>query len=401
MSHYISVTDAIGMIRDHLRPISESQPLAVTDALGKVLAEPVQSPGAWPPYARAAMDGYAFRALDTPGALKVVGTLFAGAVWPRSLSPGEALRIMTGAPIPLGADTVLELERVGDGPVITISERVKPGRNIMQAGHEYSPDDVVVPRYVRLTPLHLGQLAALGYRTVPVLRSPRVLLLITGDEVQAAGTALKPGHIYDANGPMFTAFLRSLGCSVTMRHIPDQPQRLKEVLRQASAKHYDLVISTGGVSVGGRDYLPDLLADHFERLFWHVDMHPGKATAAALLAPNLPLIALSGNPGAALTAWYLIVAPTVLNLLHQSTDLSEVRGRLASPYPKPTRETRYLKARFRQGTTGLWFDLVDNQSSDALSSFAAADGLVVIPHGSPPQPQGAEFTAIRLRRPGD
>ncbi|MCY0879462.1 MAG: molybdopterin molybdotransferase MoeA [Firmicutes bacterium] len=400
MSNYVSVNDAVNLVRQHIRPITDVEVVPVADALGSVLAETLTAPTLWPPYARAAMDGYAFRAKDVPGVLRVVGTVYAGQEWGKSLHPGEAVRIMTGAPIPEGADTVLEQERVKEGAVITVTDALKAGRNIMQAGHEYRAGEVIVPGHTRLTPLHLGQLAAVGYATVPVLRAPRVLLLVTGDEVQPAGSVLQPGHIYDANGPLFTALLRSLGCTVTLRHVADNPQRLRAALSQAEG-HYDLVLSTGGVSVGGRDFLPVLLDQQFHRLFWRVDMHPGKATAAAALAPGLPLIALSGNPGAALTGWHLLVVPVVSTLISQPHELKWVRGRLSLPYPKPTRETRYLKTRFRHDADGLWFDLVSNQSSDALQSFAEADGLVVIPHGSPPQPEGAELTAIDLRSRAD
>lgn len=396
MSHYISVEDAQNLILRHVRPVMRQERLTLSQAAGRVLAEPIDATLDSPPYARAAMDGYAFRAADTPGTLHVVGTLYAGEIWSKALKAGQALRIMTGAAVPDGVDTVLEQERVEEGENIAVLQSVAPGRNIMAQGHEYRTGSRVLNAHTRLTPIRLGQLAALGLQHVSVLAKPRVLLLITGDEVQPGGQELRPGHIYDANGPMLQALLAAQGIHATVRRVGDQAKRLVRALEQAKKDRYDMVMTTGGVSVGRRDFLPDILEQHFQRLFWRVNMHPGKAMAAGVLDQGIPILALSGNPGATLTAWHLIVAPATAHLLNQSYRLMPVAGRLREPYPKPTRETRYLKAKFDTSTGDVWFDVMSNQSSDALSSFAEADGLVVIPSGSPPQPQGQVLTGLRF-----
>ncbi len=399
MSRYIAVDDA----RTQILKIIEGAPtgqerVPLAKALGRTLAEPIRAPQEWPPFARAAMDGFAFRAEDTPGTLHVIGTLYAGDVWDQPLKPGEAIRIMTGAPVPPGANTVLEQERVTDGPAIAVLDCIRPHRNIMPQGHEYREGDAVLPQGSVLSPLALGQLAAFGLAEVSTAVPPRVLILTTGDEVQSGGKPLKPGRIYDATGPLLAALLTEMGARPSHWHVPDQPKRLLGAFDKARSGHFRLIITTGGVSVGQRDYLPELLERHFDRLFWRVDMHPGKATAAAVLDKHTPIVALSGNPGASLTAWYLLVAPLAAALTGRSYALRAIHGRLLHPYPKSTRETRYLKARFQFLKDGIGFEVIDNQSSDALRSFAEADGLVVIPHGSPPQEAGQVLEGLWLPR---
>ncbi len=395
MKNYIAVDDALRTILRHVTPVRVTERVTLAASVGRVLAEPVDAPLDWPPFPRAAMDGYAFRAVDTPGTLHVAGTLFAGDVWAKPLLPGQALRIMTGAPVPGGFDTVLEKEAVEPGDTIAVLKPVKPGRNIMAQGHEYTQGTRILERNTRITPLAAGQLAALGLSHVDVLKKPRVLIIITGNELTVQGKPLSPGHIYDANGPLFRALTAGLGARPTVRYVRDNERQMLGALRDAKNR-FDLVLTTGSVSVGDRDYLPALLERHFERLFWRVDMHPGKAMAAGLLAPGLPMVALSGNPGASLTAWHLIAAPAIAALTSQPYHLKPVTGRLAQPYGKPTRETRYLKARFVRTPDGIRYQIIDNQSSDALSSFAQADGLVIIPHNSEPQPAGQTLTGLIL-----
>lgn len=396
MSDYISVDDARALLLSRASTAFRVQQKELSEALGHVLAEDITAPLNWPPFSRAAMDGYAVRATHTPGTFQVVGTLFAGDVWPHPLAPGEALRIMTGAPVPEGADTVLEQERVTEGPVIAILDRIRAGRNIMPAAHEFRNGDTLLPAGTPLGPLDVGQLAAIGISQVPIVCPPRVTVLTTGDEVVPPGTDLKPGQIYDANGALLASLWKShWGTDIRRVHVPDHRKRLIAALERAAATS-DLLITTGGVSVGAHDYLPSLMEQRYQRLFWHVDMHPGKATAAALVEDRVLWLALSGNPGAMLTAWYVLGMPLAAQLSGHRWAETRVRGRLARSYPKPTRETRYLKARFSHQGDAFVFDLVDNQSSDAIRSFREADGLLIIPHGSAPIAEGTELEALRL-----
>lgn len=395
MSNHIAISDALSLILPHVTVVQDRERVPLREALGRILAEPVEATVDWPPFRRSAMDGYAFRASESPGTLRVVGTVLAGQVWHKPLGIGEALRIMTGAPVPPELDTVLEQEAIQDGQTIAVLQKVKPDRNIMPQGHEYQAGTRLKEPGEKLTAIALGQLAGLGWTHVNVLSKPRVLVLVTGNEVLKAGQPLSPGHIYDTTGPLLQTLATELGAHASLRYVKDNKRLLLQALEQAG-QNYDLVMTTGGVSVGIRDYLPDLLQEHFQRLFWRVDMHPGKAMAAGLIREGVPVLSLSGNPGATLTAWYLIAACVVAALTGQTFSLKPVTGRLMHAYSKPTRETRYLKAKFIASAEGLRYDLSPNQSSDALRSFAEADGLVIIPHHSPPQPLGQPLSGLLL-----
>lgn len=386
MSQYVTVEDARALIRERLPKERPSKRVPLAQALGLSLKDTIYTEDDIPPFSRSAMDGYALRSGDTPGTLRVMGTSYAGSQWWTPLQKGESVRVMTGAPIPPGADTVIEQERVELRlNTIRLHDTVKPQRNIMTRGHEYPKGSMVLQSGTRLTPINIGQLASLGLTEVSIVQPPTVLILTTGDELQDESPLL-PGKIHNTNGPLLEALCAGFQAQIFRSHLADDPDIIKEALKNAQ-NQYDLILTTGGVSVGERDFLPPLLHENFDRLFWRVDMHPGKAMAAAMIG-DTPLLALSGNPGAMLTSWFVIVAPIMATLCQSSFTLKQVQGRLAAPYPKPTREKRFLKARFQYHPSGLVFDIIDNQSSDALTSFAEADGLVMIENGSPPQDEG-------------
>lgn len=388
MSGYLTIEEARTQLLGVVSQINQHHTQSLLEARGRTLAENIHAPYDLPPYSRAAMDGFAFRAEDTPGILPVTGRIYAGEYWEAPLNPGESLRVMTGAPIPLGANTVLEQEQVTlRQGAIHIPEAVRSNRNIMKRGHEYRADDLILTAGTRLTAIAIGQLASVGITQVKVVDRPRILVATTGNEVVPGGQALSYGHIHDTNGPLLEALLSDQGAIVERTAVIDNPESIRSFLNACQKASYDLILTTGGVSVGEHDYLPDILLRDFHRLFWRVDMHPGKAMAAGQIGTT-PLIALSGNPGAVLTAWYLIVAPIIAHLTGAPHHFRRVKGRLKARYPKSTRETRVLKAQFLLEDMGLLFDVIDNQSSDALCSFQKADGLVMIPHQSPPQESG-------------
>jgi molybdopterin molybdotransferase len=347
------------------------------------------------------MDGYALRAQDAARELTVVGESRAGRGWPEAVSAGHAVRIFTGAPVPAGANAVVEQERVTSvaSDRIRLDRPLKPGWNVMPRGHEYRQGETVIARGTRLDALRLALSAATGHAALTVVEPPAILLGTSGDELTAPGQPLRPDHIYDVNGPLFEALLAQWGARVHRQTIADDPQALLRFFRSAADAGYDLVVTTGGASVGRYDYIPQIFAEHFDRLFWRLDMHPGKAVTAARLGPTVAL-ALSGNPGAALLGFYLLVVPWLEAYFGWPPQHRLVRGRLAVPYPKPTRETRYLKVRWQWSKTGerLLVPLSD-QSSDAIRSFLEADGLAVIAHQSPPLAAGTELTAIVLPHP--
>lgn len=391
---YLSVTDALSQLCRTTSPISQTQTVPLGQAAGRTLARTVTSDIDLPPFDRAAMDGYALRAEDTPGKLYIGGHAAAGEPAHR-LKPREAIRVLTGAPLPHGADAVLEQERAErQGPWVTVPE-VKPGRNVSARGSDLTRGSTLVRAGQRLSAVEVGLLGAVGLSTVPVFRPPQVLLVTTGNELQSPGKPLGPGQIYDANLPLFSQLLKDWGALVTVD--PAAGDTLNDIERALNRdlEPFDLIITTGGVSVGDHDHVIEFLTHEADLLFWRLDMHPGKSIAAARLR-NRTIIALSGNPGAALTSWYLVVSPLLAHLYHARWPVREVFGRLKRPFPKKTRETRLIRARFLQTSTGLEFDTDLAQASDIIGSYALADGLVRIPHGADPLPAGAAVTALAI-----
>lgn len=386
---YLSVADAVATITAHLQPIAEAVWRPLSQLAGATLARPVSAVRPLPPFDRAAMDGYALRSQDLPGRLRVVGTARAGGRVPFRVGAGEAARILTGAPLPPGADTVVEQEAVArESEWVVLDRAYPPGRNIMVRGGEAAAGAVVLEAGQRLTPLEVGLLAGLGVSGAWVVRPPRVLLAVSGDEAVMPGQPLRPGQIWDSNGPLLCAWLKALGAEVA-GPVPlrDQPTAVRRFFRHNDLGPFDLIVTTGGVSVGDRDYIIQFLKASAELWFWRLDMHPGKAMAAAGVAGK-PVLALSGNPGAALMGWHLVVVPVLAHLMGGTWQPRRLVGQLASPYPKPTRETRYLRAQLTSDAEGrLWVDWELDQGSDVLSSWALADGLAVIPRHSPPLPR--------------
>lgn len=295
--------------------------VALSAASGHVLAETVRASEAVPRFANSAMDGYALRAADVASApvrLRVTGTTAAGDTAEAAISPGEAMRIMTGAPIPIGADAVCMLERTraeDGGLAVLINEAVSPGTNVRAAGEDIAPGTTVFTPGTHLGPAHVGVLASLGIRDLPVYPRPVVAVLSTGDELAAPGDALLPGKIRDANRPALLAQLRCDGFPGLDLGISTDDQDVLSSRLEAGASRCDALIATGGVSAGDHD----LLKVAMEKLgggtmrHLHVAVKPGKHLAVALLGrQHVPAFALPGNPVAALVTYELFVRPALL-----------------------------------------------------------------------------------------
>jgi molybdopterin molybdotransferase len=376
----VSVEEA----RDRLltvRPALEPEEVVLSAALGRTLAEPVEAPIDLPPFTRAAMDGFALAAADTasaPVVLPIRGETAAGNP-PSRLEPGTAHRIWTGAPLPEGADAVLEQEACEiDGGSVRILRPVAQGRNVMRRGHEIERGRTVFGAGERLSSTHLALLASLGVRTVVVRRTLRAAVLQTGSELVEAGSELFPGMIYATHGIWLSALVQEWGGKpVAVETVGDDADKITRRL-EALAAQADLVLVTGGTSVGRHDHVPAVLERTTERLFRWVRMHPGRAVAAGCRGRTL-VLALSGNPGAAMTTWLVLAAPWWAaahggRLAEKSTFLP-----LRDAYPKPSREPRYL--RVRRVADGLDWDLP--QGSDVLTAYLDADGFAVLPEGPP------------------
>ena len=368
-------------------PIGQIETVSTCDGLGRVLAADLHSTIDVPRADNSSMDGYALRAAEaaTGVTLPVSQRIPAGVVG-QPLASGSAARIFTGAQIPRGADAVLMQEQAeavpGDGlGAVRVLAAPAAADWIRRRGEDVFAGDVVLPRGARLTPQALGLAAGVGAATLQVVRRPRVALLSTGDELVMPGQPLPPGAIYNSNRFTLRALLQACGCECTdLGIVPDQLQATRDALR-AAAQGHDLILSSGGVSVGEEDHLrPALMAEGRLEL-WQIAIKPGKPLAfgavrgaAGPQTPDALFIGLPGNPVSSFVTFLLCVAPLLRAL--QGADPALPRGMLLRAdfdWPRPERRREFLRVR-RNAQGGL--ELFANQSSGVLTSAVWADGLV-------------------------
>jgi len=360
-------------------PIEQVEQVALADADGRVLAEPLIAALDLPPWANSAMDGYALRLVDWTGqALPVSQRIQAGSA-PLPLEPGTCARIFTGAPLPAGADTVemqenAELDETGR---VHFREPLKVGQNVRDQGQETRIGDCVLPAGTRLGPIELGLAASLGAAQLSVRRRLRVAVLSTGDELVEPGQVLGPGQIYNSNRRLLIAWLQRLGCSVVDAGIlHDDLQRTRDAL--GALGEVDLILSTGGVSVGEADFLGMALREAGELALWKLAIKPGKPLTFGHYQ-GVPVIGLPGNPASTLVTFGLLARPYMLRRL--GVQRVEPLG-FAVPagfiWAKPGMRREYLRARLEQGRVVPYA----NQSSGVLRSAAWAEGLAEVMEGS-------------------
>lgn len=373
------------------RRIVESQSLPTASALGRVLAAPVVSSLDVPPADNSSMDGYALRFADlAPGApLPVSQRIAAGAVG-TALEPGTVARIFTGAPIPPGADTVVMQEQceplATDAPEerarVRVTGTVEPGQWIRRRGEDVQRGSTVLAAGTRLTPQALGLAASVGAATLQVVRRPRVALFSTGDELVMPGDPLPPGAIYNSNRFTLRALLEAAGCEVDdLGIVPDQLDATRQALRRAALGN-DLIITSGGVSVGEEDHLKPAVQAEGRLDLWQMAIKPGKPLAFGAVrreGGEALFMGLPGNPVSSFVTFVLVVAPVLRAL--QGLPAALPRG-LPLPagfdWPKPDKRREFLRVRLNeQGELTLFA----NQSSGVLTSAVWADGLVDNPPG--------------------
>jgi molybdopterin molybdotransferase len=365
---------------------AEEVPLALAN--GRVLMEEVRSDRDVPPFTNSAMDGYAVRAADTshasktaPVRLAVLGEIRAGVAPPSDVRPSSALRIMTGAVMPDGADAVVRVEdTTEDNSEVEIRVAVEPGTSVRHAGSDIRRGDVVATAGRVLTPGLIGIIASVGRRAIRCVRRPRVLLLTTGDELRDAGEPLGPGQITNTNRYALRAALEEAGAEVLDAGVA-RDTRDDLVARLRSAEHADLVVSTGGVSMGAYDLVRALIEDREAVDFWQVALRPGKPLLVGTVNGR-PLIGLPGNPVSALVGIELFVRPAVLKMQGR-TDYARPRlsatteDRLVNP---PHLE-QYFRGIARREGSGIVVRLTGDQGSHVLRSMADANCLIVVPQG--------------------
>jgi len=396
----LSVEEALEQILATVR-VLEPERVPILEALGRVLAEEVAADRDIPPLPNSAMDGYAVRAADVahiPARLRVIAEAPAGRLCPAEVAPGTAVRIMTGAPIPAGADTVIPFEHTRtDDEWVEVLREVRPGANVREAGEDVRAGQVVLNPGRVLRPQEIGMLAALGRTEVAVVRRPRVAILATGDEVVPPWETPGPGQIRDANSYTVAAQVRRYGgIPLILGIVRDEEALVREGIRRALAERADLIVTSGGVSIGDFDLVKGVLATEGEMRFWSLNMKPGRPLAFGIVG-GVPLVGLPGNPVAAMIATELFVRPAVLKM-QGFTDWPwpELRARLTDPITRKDGRRHYLRVRLRETDGGWEATLTGDQGSGILYSLVQADGLAVIPEDVNHLPAGAEVRVLRI-----
>ncbi len=382
----LSVPEAQRLILQEISVLG-SEKVNLLSALGCVLAEDVVSTRDIPPWDNSSMDGYAVRALDTRGATKerpvrlaVIGQIPAGGGASRPMGPGEAYRIMTGAPLPEGADAIIPVEEViVEGEKVGCLREVTPREFVRSLGEDVRRGDLVLSPGTRLGPAALGLLAALGRASVEVYQRPRVAILSTGDELVEIEEPLTPGKIADSNTYTLMAQVQAAGgVPVSLGIARDTPESLVERFHWGLTA--DCLISSAGVSVGDHDHVRDALERLGAQLrFWKVAMRPGKPLTFGLLQGK-PVFGLPGNPVSSMVTFELFVRPALMKMMgHQSLFRPRVRAVATLPIPNPGNREGYLRVSLRREGGRHHARLTGEQGSSILRSMLLADGLAVIP----------------------
>lgn len=381
----ISVDEARARIRDLAAPVTVAERVPLRQALGRVLAEAVPARVDVPGHDNSAMDGYAVRAEDLAAgnSLRVVGEAFAGHPFAGTVGAGECVRIMTGGVMPAGADTVVMQERARrEGNDVWFEGALDIGTNVRRRGEDLRAGDTVLSAGRRLAPADLGLLASVGVGEVAVRRRLRVAMFSTGDELRSLGEPLSVGQIYDSNRYTIHGMLERAGAEVLDLGVVRDQKNAIAVALDAAAANADVVITSGGVSVGEADYVTDLLTERGTVGFWTVDMKPGRPLAFGHLGPTV-FFGLPGNPVSVMVTFYQIVLPSLLHM--QGLDAAprlQIRARLTAPLSKKDRRREFQRGVLAQTADGtLTVRVTGNQGSGILRSMSDANCFLVLPEG--------------------
>ncbi len=380
------VSKAREYIRAVLEPVTTFERLHIRQALGRVLAADVISPVDVPGHDNSAMDGYAVRFADLkPDAeanLKLIGTAFAGKPFDGKVSTGETVRIMTGAVIPQGADTVIMQERAkASGDNVSVTAVPKAGTNTRKAGEDLKKGEPALNKGQLVRPAELGLMASLGIGEVSVYRRLRVAFFSTGDELVSIGQPLGPGQIYDSNRYTLYGMLTRAGCELLdMGVIRDTPEAIEKAFAEAS-EAADVIITSGGVSVGEADYVKQILDRLGEVLFWKIAMKPGRPMAYGKIG-GAHFFGLPGNPVAVMVTFYQFVRDALAVLQGQTTikPLPTMKARCTAPIKKAPGRTEFQRGILSRGEDGEWtVKPTGDQGSGILSSMSQAHCFIVLP----------------------
>jgi molybdopterin molybdotransferase len=407
MLQSISVENALKIIQEYASTVG-SEEIAVVDSFERILAEDVSAGFPLPPFRRSPLDGYALRAEDTaeassaaPVTLRVVEAVYAGCVPSRPLRAGEVMDITTGAPVPEGGDCVIKFEDTErDGDHLTIRSSLRMGENVIPQGEDVVRGEKVLEKGANITPAVVGVLVSLGLEKIRVFKRSRVGIVSIGDELLKAGQALQPGKIYNSNLYALAIQVKEAGgVAFPEETVPDNTETIARAIDGALAK-YDVVITTGGASVGCKDLVREAIGmTGANILFWKIGMKPGTPAVCAERDGKL-IIGLSGNPSAAMITFLMLARPIIRAMAGKKCGkLPEVSAVMAEPFRKKSRQRRLLRAMvawrdgaYRAVPAGI-------QSPGALKSMMTCNALIDIPAGHDPLRVGEEVRALLLPPP--
>jgi molybdopterin molybdotransferase len=393
----LSIDQALALVAANVTPLPTEE-VALEQASGRFIAEDLHAAIDLPPFMNSAMDGYALRAGDTPGRLLVVGESAAGSPHRGGLGPGGAIAISTGAVVPVEADAVVPVEDVRrDGEEIDVRSGVAAGAFVRRRGSDIERGERLLEAGIRLGPAQIGAAAAVGLGTLVCGRRPRVALLTTGSELRPPGQHLADGEIYDANRPMLEAALETSGARVA--HVPaaaDTGEAHRAALAQAL--EHDVVISSGGVSVGAHDLVRSVGRElGIEEVFWRVALRPGKPLAFGVRGSTL-VFGLPGNPVSSLVCFELFVRPALLGLQGARSVLPAwSAGTLGAAVRRNSGRDDLIRVRLSAGSRPIVLLPLPGQESHQIAIAAQADGLALIPSGRGELPAGTEVAYLPLR----
>ena len=403
----IPLADVQSEILGAVAPLARST-LPLGDAVGLVTADDVIAREAVPPFANSAMDGYAVRAADTAGAgpeapvhLVVAGELPAGHAPTQSVEDSEAIRIMTGAPVPGGADAIVMVEYTErDGDAVRVMHAARPGDHVRAAGGDLAPGDPVFPAGTVLGPAHVGVLASLGFHEVEVVSRPRVGVLSTGDELVERGP-LHPGQIRDSNRPMLLALVAAAGAEAANLGLARDDETIITRTLEDALAGCDAVITSGGVSVGDFDYVKAALDRLGGLQSRQVAIKPAKPLAFGVI-DGTPVFGLPGNPVSSLVSFELFARPALLTMMgHTARFRPEVDATAEQAMPrKPDGKLHLDRVRVRVEGDAYVAARTGDQASNVLSATALANGLALLPDGDG-VPEGGDVRVMRLDWPAD
>ena len=384
----VSIETAKDLLLASLDPVAETETVPLADALRRILAEDITAVIDQPPFSRSPLDGYALRAADSEGAdrdhpavLKVIGKIYAGQAYDGTVGPGECVRLMTGAPIPDGADTVIRQEDTDYGEDLAqIYAPQKAYGNYCYAGEDFRRGDVLLKAGTRIGSMAMAVAAGTGCRELPVYRRPKIAVISSGDEILPPGSRLGAGKIYDTNLTFVAGRLAELGgTDITGLHSNDDVEGMAALIRRLAPDH-DLIITTGGVSVGEKDIMHGVLAAlEAEKLFWRVKVKPGAPTLA-FIYDHTPVICLTGNPYGVMVNFELLVRPVLVKLSGGAVTAGKTEERqLSEDSPKGGGRRRFLKGRADEN--GVYF-AEGSQAAGTIASMAYCNCFIEMPEGS-------------------